>query len=207
MSRPVPKQADVSLVKMVLTLTLAGLLSGLALAAVYEATLPRIKENQRRALRRAVFEVVPGAADMKRMVVSNDRLTEAPEESEEAGIYAATNESGEIIGYAIPGRGIGFQDFIDLLFGYDPKSGNLTGMQILESRETPGLGDKIFKDADFVAEFRELAAKPEVVLVPNGTGAAPNEVDAITGATISSRAVVKIINEASREWLPLIEGG
>ena len=73
-------------------------------------------------------------------------------------------------------------------------------MEILDSRETPGLGDKIYKDAVFVANFSNLVADPEIVTVKKGTRSAPNEVDAITGATISSKAVVRIINEGQARW-------
>jgi electron transport complex protein RnfG len=73
-------------------------------------------------------------------------------------------------------------------------------MAVLESRETPGLGDRIYKDERFVAEFADLAVEPAVELV-KGHGEAPHEVDAITGATISSRAVVGILNSGNATWL------
>jgi electron transport complex protein RnfG len=73
-------------------------------------------------------------------------------------------------------------------------------MEVLESRETPGLGDKIYKDADFVGSFSPLSIDPNIVAVKKGTKSRPNEIDAITGATISSKAVVRIINEAHVEW-------
>ena len=73
-------------------------------------------------------------------------------------------------------------------------------MEILESRETPGLGDKIYKDADFVAEFSALSVEPEIVAVKKGTATLDNHVDAITGATISAKAGVRIINETHVAW-------
>ena len=76
-------------------------------------------------------------------------------------------------------------------------------MKVLESRETPGLGDKIYKDAKFVAEFRELVVDPVIELI-KGHGERANQVDAITGATISSRAVVKILNQTNTVWRPRI---
>ena len=78
-------------------------------------------------------------------------------------------------------------------------------MKVLESKETPGLGDKIYKDADFVANFSALSADPQIVTVKKGTRSAANEVDAITGATISSEAVVNILNRSTVEWIPLLE--
>ncbi|MHC4138008.1 MAG: FMN-binding protein, partial [Planctomycetota bacterium] len=63
-----------------------------------------------------------------------------------------------------------------------------------------GLGDKIIKDQDFVTNFSDLRVTPEVVVVKRGR-TNDNEVDVISGATISSNAVVKIINEANARWL------
>ena len=61
--------------------------------------------------------------------------------------------AGAVAAAAVPAAGPGFQDTIALLYGYQPAEQRVVGMEVLESRETPGLGDKIFKDAEFVAEF------------------------------------------------------
>ncbi len=53
---------------------------------------------------------------------------------------------------------------------------------------------------DFVDDFKALSVEPTIVAVKKGTKSQPNEVDAITGATISSKAVVRIINETHAEW-------
>jgi electron transport complex protein RnfG len=79
-------------------------------------------------------------------------------------------------------------------------------MEILQSRETPGLGDKIYKDAAFVANFSALSIDPEIITVKKGAKTALNEVDAITGATISSKAVVQIINRGNQRWVPRFDG-
>ena len=77
-------------------------------------------------------------------------------------------------------------------------------MQVLDSRETPGLGDKIITDDEFLANFEALAIEPSIVAVKKGKKTHPNEVDSITGATISSEAVVKILNESSQQWAPML---
>jgi electron transport complex protein RnfG len=73
-------------------------------------------------------------------------------------------------------------------------------MEVLESRETPGLGDKIQKDPAFLGRFRDLATAPRIELV-KGRASRPNEIDAISGATISSKAVVRILTDANERWL------
>ncbi len=191
--------------RLVFTLTLAGLLSGLLIVGAYEITLPRIEANQAAALRKAVFEVLPGTKQMQQLVWKDGHLVVAgPAQKAPApgsAIYGGYDQDGKFLGYAIPAAGPGFQDTIQLIFGFDPARQRIVGMQVLESRETPGLGSRIADDPDFHSQFKDLAVEPEVVLV-KGHGDKPNDVDAITGATISSTAVVKIINTADATWLP-----
>jgi len=190
-----------SSLRLVLTLAIAGLLSGIAIIGIYESTLPTITANKARELREAVFKVLPGVSQMQALVHREGALVAVGEPAkDEPVVYGGYDEQGEFIGYAVPGAGPGFQDTIALLYGYKPAEKQVVGMEILESRETPGLGDKIYKDAEFVAEFSALSIVPEIVTVKKGTGSEPNEVDAITGATISSKAVVRIINETHTAW-------
>jgi len=191
--------------RLALTLGLAGLISGLALVGIYELTLPRITANRAAALRAAVLKVVPGSKRMQKLVLAGGSAAVSHDDKQE-GVFAAYDARGNFVGYAIPAQGAGFQDTISLLYGYDPVRRRITGMEVLESRETPGLGDKIFKDETFRAEFTDLAVQPQVVLAKHGEGDEPHEVDAITGATISSRAVVKIINQANARWLSHLPG-
>ena len=193
--------------RLVATLGFAGLLSGLIIVTAFEATLPTITAYQAKVLREAVFEVLPGVTRMQRLVYREGQLiAKETEEPDEEAVFAGYDAAGRLVGYAIPGAGPGFQDVIRLLYGYLPDQRRVSGMEILESRETPGLGDKIYKDADFVAGFRTLAIDPEIRAVKKGTRAAPNEIDAITGATISSKAVVRIINATNRLWIERLPG-
>jgi electron transport complex protein RnfG len=192
--------------RLVLTLAIAGLISGIAIIGIYETTLPTITANKARELQEAVFKVLPGIDNMQPIVYRDGEIVVAEPAADEPVVYGGYDENGDFVGYAIPAAGPGFQDTIGLLYGYAPEPKHVLGMEILESRETPGLGDKIYKDLAFVGEFSELAIEPEIVAVKKGTKTRANEIDAITGATISSKAVVRIINEAHAEWagrLPL----
>ncbi len=190
-----------SSLRLVLTLAIAGLVSGMAIIGIYEATLPTITENKARELREAVFKVLPGVSQMQALVYRDGELivVEAPDKDEPV-IYGGYDEQGDFVGYAMPAAGPGFQDTIGILYGYNPAEKIVVGMEVLESRETPGLGDKIYKDAVFVGGFSALSVEPEIVAVKKGTKSQPNEIDAITGATISSKAVVRIINETHAQW-------
>ena len=130
----------------------------------------------------------------------NQLIIVAEPNKDEPVIYGGYDEQDDFIGYAMPAAGPGFQDTIAILYGYKPAQKMVVGMEVLESRETPGLGDKIYKDAAFVGGFSALAIEPEIFAVKKGTKSQPNEIDAITGATISSKAVVRIINETHAAW-------
>lgn len=194
--------------RLVGTLVVAGLVSGLAIVSAYKLTLPKIQANQAAALQRAVFQVLPGAERMERLVWSENRLAPAASGAgaAEDSIFAGYGADGRLIGYAVPAAGPGFQDTIKLIYGLEPGGTKLLGMVVLESRETPGLGDRIYKDPKFVGEFSGLAVEPEIHLV-KGHGEAANDVDAITGATISSKAVVRILNQANVLWRPRLPAG
>ena len=66
--------------------------------------------------------------------------------------------------------------------------------------------DKIIFDDHFKANFDALAVEPTIEPVKKGKKTSPNHVDCITGATISSEAVVKILNKGNEQWLELLEG-
>lgn len=189
-------------VRLTATLAIAGLISGFLLSGAYQVTKPIIDANKARELRAGVLQVVPGSTAVSRMALRDGELVPIPDNEKTADpvIYGGYDAQGVFRGYGIVNEGAGFQDEIQLLYGYEPKTGRVVGMRVLASRETPGLGDKIVKSHAFVANFDDLAVEPTIVVVKDGKDQ-PNEVDAITGATISSKAVVKIINLGNDFWL------
>ncbi|MCA9596375.1 MAG: FMN-binding protein [Myxococcales bacterium] len=188
------------------TLAVAGLLSGLILVGVFIVTEPIIQQNHADALQRAIYKVLPGTKKIEAFKLSGDKIVPyegkpgAP--TKETLVYKGLDDSGASVGWAVPASGSGFQDTIALIYGFDPKKKAIIGMEILDSRETPGLGDKIGYDEHFRANFKALEVEPKIELVKRGEKTAPNQVDAITGATISSRAVVGILQSSTKEWVP-----
>ncbi len=179
------------------TLAAAGAFAGLAIVLVFGWAEPRIEAHRVEALRAAIQEVLGGPERYETLFVINGSLaSELPAGIDSTGldrVYAGYDSEGERVGFAIAGEQPGYQDIVGLIFGYDPESDELLGMKVLESKETPGLGDKIEKDSAFVASFDGVV--PPIVGVKKGTGAGEaSEVDMITGATISSRTVIEIIN-------------
>ena len=166
--------------KMVLVLTVLGLISGLALSLVSNYADPLIEENKQEAIREAIYYVLQSTEDYE------------TEKVDGKVIYRAFDSSEKLLGYAFTASGGGYQGTIRLMVGVGPDLQEVKGIQILESSETPGLGGKI-RGESFKSQFRNLSAEDGIGLVKT---AKPDkgEVQAITGATISSKAVVNIIN-------------
>jgi len=201
------EEKEPSSLKLILALGIAGLISGVILVGTYIYTDPLIKANKAAATERAIFNVLPNCDSYTTLVLEGSRLVEKVEEKgkeesddEELLIYAGFNKKKELVGFAIPGAEPGFQDIIGTMFGYDGTKKVIIGFEVLESKETPGLGDKIFKDADFQTNFTSLEIEPEIIPVKKGEKTKPNELETITGATISSKAVVRLLNKTMEVW-------
>lgn len=191
--------------RMIATLGLAGFLAGVVLVGVYQLTKPLIDQNRAETLEQAIFKVLDGSKTYTTLQADGKGLSPVVGETGRPTIYAGKDSAGQLIGFAIPSEAAGYQDIISVLFGYDPVAKKVVGMEILESKETPGLGDKIYKDEDFVQQFADLATSPNIEAVKPGEKNAPNQVATITGATISSSTVVNIINKGLEKWRSHIE--
>lgn len=200
--------------RMIGALTAVAVVSGVLLVFVYQATLPRITENKRRAIERAVFEVLPGTVTRETFFITDDAIA-VFHEGDTAGtkIYAGYDEQGKLVGVALEAAAQGYQDIVRTIYGYSPDKGQITGMTVVESKETPGLGDRIGKDEAFKSNFVALDATLNenqtallhvIETVRSGKKESPWQIDGISGATISSEAVGRMINESAQKYLPII---
>jgi Na+-translocating ferredoxin:NAD+ oxidoreductase subunit G len=194
--------------RLIMTLAVAGGLAGLLIVTVHQWTEPRIMAHRAAAIAAAVDEVLQTPERTETLFIWEGALTAQPPATADTArldrVWVGYDGSGTRVGYAIIGGEAGFQDIIRLMFGYEPATKRVLGMRILESKETPGLGDKIFKDSAFVGAFRTAEA-PMIPTKPGtGTGGA-REVDTITGATISARTVINIINNRITALQPLLD--
>ena len=123
--------------------------------------------------------------------------------------YEVFDSAGVAVGWVIKGVGQGFADKIELLVGLDATADRLTGVFVLDQKETPGLGDNI-RSREFTTRFEDKPVDTGVVIVKAGKGSGPDgqpgprEVESWSGATVSSLAVSGIVNAAVadfRNWL------
>jgi electron transport complex protein RnfG len=168
---------------------LLGLLYGGALAAVQTTLSGKIEANKKAETYAVIPDLVSGAdagQTQERMVTG--------ENGKETRVYQVFGSDGSHLGWVLPAEGTGFADKIELLVGLDVEVARITGMYVINQKETPGLGDYI-SSKGFEDRFRNKPADQPLVVV-KAEPSESNEVRAITGATISSESVAGIINQA-----------
>lgn len=212
---------DTPTAAMIRTLGLVSAICGLIIVGAYQLTLDAVAENKRIATERAVFKVLPDAKSIiEYATLPGGGIAKAAAggaaPNAEAGsggvkFFAAYDEAGKLSGIAAEGAAKGYADTVRIMFGYSPPCQCIVGIGVVAMRETPGIGDKIYTDKDFLANFKELDVKlnaelsalaNEVKTVKHGTKTNPWQIDAISGATITSRAVGKSINDSAQALLP-----
>ena len=192
--------------RLLFTLGLAGAAAGLLVVSVYRATLPTIERYAAVKADAAVREVLAAPARWDTLYLVNDVLVAvAPSGANPRALakaFVGRDSGGARTGVAVVADGPGFQETLSLMVGFEPAKGALIGIKVLEQKETPGLGDKIERDPSFLGQFIKRIAP--VTGVKAKAADNTNQVQTITGATISSRAVIRIVNRAVARWRPLL---
>lgn len=215
MNAPAPiQQKATSAWEMYRAIVGIGAFCALLIVTVYQVTASRILENQERYLAAAVAQVLPAASNTVAVGLDDQgRLTVETERSA-LPVFLGYSEAGTLVGAVVTAQGMGYQDNILVLYAYSFELGAITGFKVLESKETPGLGDKIEKEPHFIANFEALdaslnadgkALKNPIVTVKQGKKTQPWEIDGITGATITSDAIGAILNASAGRWVPVFE--
>ena len=182
------------LLKLVITLTCISVVSAAALSVVFMATkepIAHIKMEKKRAAKILVlpgFNAETGTLIEKRVAVDGlkDSLT-----------VTLAYINNELFGAAVATHtNMAFSGRFDIMVGFD-KEGNILNTEVLSHQETPGLGDKIDKKKDkFPLQFVGKNPERNNLAVRKDGG----EIDAITAATISSRAFSNAVNNAWKAY-------
>ncbi len=123
-------------------------------------------------------------------------LSEAESFEESDGCYIGTS-GGETVGYVFETEAKGYGGTVQVMTGIDTQ-GSITGVVILSHSETPGLGANAER-ASFTDQYKQTVPENGITLVKNKAPAA-GEVEALTGATITSRAVTDAVNAAITQY-------
>jgi len=171
---------------------------GLLIAITNTAWAPRIEQNKIDKLNRLMGGLLSKARSFE--LEAELEIESAKGKKVKSNIYKAISDANTCVGWAFNASGSGFADKIELVVAVDEDFQKITGFDILASNETPGFGDRI-KQPNWRNQFAGTPAE-ELQLVKIGdVEKIDSEIVAISGATVSSEAVVKIIND----FLPQIK--
>ena len=165
------------IIKVTLNLVIVYLIGGFILAFVYANASPKIFKNNEEAKKLALKKLMPDADDIK-------KLGDWTPHEKHAEYYVA-NKGGQVIGYVVQSFGKGYSSYIDTLIAVD-RGLKVQKISILHHGETPGLGDEIEADW-FKDQFKDKSLEHLKVI----KGETKDDIQAISGATISSRAVTE----------------
>ena len=183
------KAKNDSLVKTILIPALALLLiagvSSFLLAMVNSLTAPVIAEREKEETAAAMALVMADAESFSDAIPVPDGQGNA--------YYEAKDASGGVIGYVFTTSGTGYGGEISVMTGVDAQ-GLVTGVQLLSINETPGLGMRA-QGEDFLSQYEGKSGT--LVLSKTASG---DEIQALTGATITSKAVTAAVNTALSQW-------
>jgi electron transport complex protein RnfG len=185
-----------SIWRLVIVLTCISLLAALALTGVYALTKGPIEQGQREKKEKALQSVLPAYEGTVRDTVVVDA------DNEEIPVHLAIGKNGELCGAGIETyTKKAFAGRFDLMVGFDAE-GTIVNTEVIKAGETPGLGDKINKDkSEFAMQFNQQNPAEFQLMVKKDGG----DVDAITAATISSRAYCDAVQRAYDIYMKIKE--
>ena len=189
-------------------LTVIALVSGLALSCVYSVTKSTIEDHRERKAMEAYQTVVPGAKEFQPVSAVQDVQDETlAARFGRVTIDAAVtglDETGTVAGYAISVTSAeGYDGNVGLTVGITP-DGTVHSISFTELHETPGKG-MLCGEPAFTDQFNGRKVKA-FTLLPGGGGTKPEEIDAVTGVTVTSRATVNAVNAALDFYYTAIRG-
>ena len=182
-----------------LVLALAGCF-GAVLAAIQVNLQPRIEQNKLSETYDQIPKLVRIWDEAGRFHIEADKDKTTEYVTDDGKVtYKVFGADGEHLGWVIRAAGQGFADRIELLIGLDAGCERITGMYVLDQKETPALGNKIVADK-WRSQFVGRDARRAVVVAKTSPAAENNEIRAVTGATVSSQSVCDIVNRAVSEF-------
>lgn len=214
-------------VAMISTLGLVSAICGLIIVTSYQVTQDAVKENQLIKEKRAVERVMPTAKSVVGYYMLSDHKVEVSEKVDsdpkkypadgKIKFFAGYDAGGSLLGIAAEASAKGYADQVRVMYAYSEACQCINGMTVVAMKETPGIGDKAdpskedIVDKEFMKNFVALDVKlsadlktlaHEVKTVKHGKKTNPWEIDAIAGATVTSRAVGNGINQSAQALLP-----
>jgi len=174
------------MIKMIVVLTILSSFSGGLLAAIRNGTKDKIEVQQLTFVKGpAIMAILDGA--------SNDPIVDRfkiEDQGVERNFFIGVFD-GKAASVAFEGSGKGFGGDIGIMVGVNTSDDNIVGVGITTHSETPGVGSKAKTDPDFTAQFKDKPLKGAFQVKSDG-----GQVDALSGATVTSRGVSVALTDA-----------
>jgi Na+-transporting NADH:ubiquinone oxidoreductase subunit C len=184
---------------MILFVLVLGSILTTALVGVNGFTAPMIEKNTEIKLKSNVLEALEISFEVE-TVEQTFANNVKPVMTGETTYYISANGD-----FALPYEGAGLWGPIKGIIAMNPDLARISGLTIMQQEETPGLGSRIAED-EYLAAFIGKKFTPSLDLVSPGKGGGENQIDSISGATMSSKAFIEILN-AERERYQAALGG
>lgn len=169
--------------KPVVVLVVICIVTSLLLALTNQLTAPVIEANERKVAQAAYYEVMPAATNFVQVEgIDNADVLDVQKDEGGAGIVMKV-------------QGQGFGGKVPCVVAFDME-GTIVGVKFLENSETKGYGSRLYEDTSFAAQFAGMPAENFTI----------SDIDALSGATISSKAAVEALNTAIDTYNQLKEG-
>jgi len=165
---------------------------GLLIAITNAAWSPRIVQNEKDKLNNLMTSLISDANEFK-VAIRQAEIAGSRGKITRTDIYQALDDNGENVGFAFIAVGTGFADKIKLVIAVDGECERIFGFKVLFSNETPGFGSRITEDY-FGDQFRQAPAVQLELTKTGDAGKIDSRIVAISGATVSSEAVVRTFN-------------
>ena len=173
-------------------LIVASFFFGLLIAVANAAWAGRILQNEEDKFNNLVVEMLPEAATSE-IALENVEVESGKGKKKAASVRKALSADGKCVGWAFTCEGSGFADKIKVVLTVDAGFEKLKGYGVLSSNETPGFGDKI-KEPFYRSQFVDAPTTELVLMKLGDPGVKDPKIVAISGATVSSEAVIVIVN-------------
>jgi len=183
-------------IKMVVFVLLLGSVLTAALVAVNDFTEPYVKKNRLAKLRKSVLEAL-----------GFEFTTERIDQVFQAGVKTTTRDSKDFYvtkngNLAFVFSGSGLWGEIEGVLCVKNDLETIEAVTIFKQNETPGLGARI-AESKFLERFKNKKLLPELLILPPGKATGDNQIDGITGATLSCKALERILNSEAKKYLAL----
>ena len=173
-------------------LVVSAFVFGLLIAVTNAALSERITRNEQAQLYNLMSRLIVDAKDFE-AAIEAAQIPGGKGKVNQTDIYRAIDSSNRSVGFAFVAVGAGFADKIKLVIAIDGGCEKFLGFKVLSSNETPGFGSRI-KEDEFGEQFKEVPTGDLEVVKTGDMEKIDLEIVAISGATVSSEAVVNIFN-------------